>query len=259
MPHSASSVSFAAAGSKGTKYIRVKAKNKDRKEFQHLFLAQELSTETKAPAQLFASPAASPALSSRSFKLAPETTGGQNSSGDSQTDNRPAAASSSKGSSADELNGNADSDIEDGPTSEGGHQSTSGHGGGGKKRRGVWALKFSLDGSHLAAGCQDGVVRVWAVVQTDQERQQALLDSLGRGTEDDDLDLDSLPAVPLAPTPSGRCIAGNKKPHRMFHMPVFNQTPCREFRGHTADVLDVSWSKNGFLLSSSIVRTLHPS
>jgi len=38
--------------------------------------------------------------------------------------------------------------------------------------------------------------------------------------------------------------------------PVFKSKPIREFQGHTSDVLDLSWSKNNFLLSSSMDKTV---
>ncbi|KDN53648.1 WD40 repeat-like protein, partial [Tilletiaria anomala UBC 951] len=37
--------------------------------------------------------------------------------------------------------------------------------------------------------------------------------------------------------------------------PVLSSTPVRELRGHSLDVLDISWSKNNFLLSCSMDKT----
>ncbi|KAI9012009.1 WD40-repeat-containing domain protein [Phycomyces nitens] len=37
---------------------------------------------------------------------------------------------------------------------------------------------------------------------------------------------------------------------------VFKQDPFREYYGHTSDVLDISWSKSNFLLSSSMDKTV---
>ncbi|RPA92748.1 WD40 repeat-like protein [Choiromyces venosus 120613-1] len=41
-----------------------------------------------------------------------------------------------------------------------------------------------------------------------------------------------------------------------LNAPVFLSEPIREYAGHTADVLDLSWSKNNFLLSSSMDKTV---
>ncbi|MBE7181187.1 MAG: hypothetical protein INR71_08260, partial [Terriglobus roseus] len=38
--------------------------------------------------------------------------------------------------------------------------------------------------------------------------------------------------------------------------PVFRREPCREYTGHTSTVIDLSWSKNNFLLSSSFDKTV---
>ncbi|KAG0175294.1 hypothetical protein DFQ30_009566 [Apophysomyces sp. BC1015] len=37
---------------------------------------------------------------------------------------------------------------------------------------------------------------------------------------------------------------------------VFEDVPIHEYRGHAADILDISWSKNNFLLSSSMDKTV---
>lgn len=37
---------------------------------------------------------------------------------------------------------------------------------------------------------------------------------------------------------------------------VFHDIPVRIYTGHTADILDVSWSKNNFLISGSMDKTV---
>ncbi|KAI9887270.1 MAG: hypothetical protein M1823_000941 [Watsoniomyces obsoletus] len=93
----------------------------------------------------------------------------------------------------------------------------------------TWSLEFSVDGRFLAAGGQDRVVRVWAVISTAEERE---------AHEDEEVTLDE-----------------TGQPMRL-HAPVFKAQPLREYVGHTADVLDLSWSKNNFLLSSSMDKTV---
>ncbi|PQE33565.1 WD repeat domain-containing protein [Rutstroemia sp. NJR-2017a WRK4] len=86
----------------------------------------------------------------------------------------------------------------------------------------VWAAEFSKDGKYFAAAGKDQVVRVWAVISTPEERQAHEFD------EDEE----------------------------KLSAPVFRSKPVREFEGHTQDILDLSWSKNNFLLSSSMDKTV---
>ena len=91
----------------------------------------------------------------------------------------------------------------------------------------VWATEFSKDGKYLAAAGQDNMVRVWLVISTPEERKAH--------EQDED--------------------ASNSKGERLS-APVFRSKPIREFEGHTGTVLDLSWSKNNFLLSSSMDKTV---
>ena len=94
----------------------------------------------------------------------------------------------------------------------------------------IWATEFSKDGKYLAAGGQDRIVRVWAVLSAPEER---------RAHEKEESD-------PNAETPEATHLSA----------PVFQQKPYREYNGHTATILDLSWSKNNFLLSSSMDKTV---
>lgn len=94
----------------------------------------------------------------------------------------------------------------------------------------IWAVEFSNDGKYLATGGKDRVLRVWGVLATPEDR---------RAFEDGE----------NASVPEGR-----QQQH--LSAPVFHSKPLREFVGHTGDILDLSWSKNNFLLSSSMDRTV---
>ncbi|KAI9827785.1 MAG: hypothetical protein M1832_004274 [Thelocarpon impressellum] len=95
----------------------------------------------------------------------------------------------------------------------------------------IWALEFSKDGRHLAAGGQDKIVRVWAVISTAAEREAHEKEEDASST-------------------------GNDGHGVRLNAPVFKTKPTRVYEGHTADVLDLSWSKNNFLLSSSMDKTV---
>ncbi|KAF2734133.1 WD40 repeat-like protein [Polyplosphaeria fusca] len=94
----------------------------------------------------------------------------------------------------------------------------------------IWALEFSKDGRYLAAGGQDRIVRVWAVIATPEERR-------AHEKEESDPSISAGEAMHLS-------------------APVFKQKVFREYHGHHGTILDLSWSKNNFLLSSSMDKTV---
>lgn len=105
--------------------------------------------------------------------------------------------------------------------------STSEHGKGDDTGGPVWAMAFSNDGRYLAAAGRDQVVRVFAVLSTHEDR---------RAHEEEEKS-DASRAERLS-------------------APVFRGRPVREFGGHTGEVLDLTWSKNNFLLSTAMDRTV---
>ncbi|ORY63277.1 WD40-repeat-containing domain protein [Pseudomassariella vexata] len=90
----------------------------------------------------------------------------------------------------------------------------------------IWAAEFSRDGKYLATAGRDRVVRVWGVLATAEDR------NAHQDAEKDACDGAHLSA------------------------PVFHSKPVREFTGHEGEILDLSWSKNNFLLSSSMDKTV---
>lgn len=90
-----------------------------------------------------------------------------------------------------------------------------------------WAAEFSVDGRYLVVAGKDQTVRVFSVISTPEDRRaHEKEESQSRG-------------------------AGER-----LSAPVFRSKPAREFEGHTGEVLALSWSKNNFLLSSSMDKTV---
>jgi WD40 repeat protein len=79
----------------------------------------------------------------------------------------------------------------------------------------VWTLAFSLDGRYLAAAGQNGLIKVWAVLKSPEERE-------AQDWEDDENAGDD--GVQL-------------------RAPVFKRTPVRRYADHEGPILDIQWSK----------------
>jgi WD repeat-containing protein 44 len=89
----------------------------------------------------------------------------------------------------------------------------------------IWAMEFSKDGKFLAAGGQDNALRVWHVLGSPEER-------ISHEQKEDAI------SQPRLGTP------------------VFQTKPVRTYLAHSSTILDISWSKNNFLLSSAMDRTV---
>ncbi|BGP20645.1 hypothetical protein JCM10213v2_008808 [Rhodosporidiobolus nylandii] len=223
------------------RFPKVKAKGKSTKDFNRLFLAQELFIP--------------PPPSSSST---PPSSGFRHQNGDDASSTHSEAPSFH--SRADDASGSQR-----------------------KKKNAVWAVKFSEDGRYLAVGGKDGVVRVWEVLSTPASRSSALHPSSSPSppsspTDAIPSDSPSAARAPPSTSPSKKrssCSPGSSSASASTRtpvsvMPVFASKPVREFVGHEADVLDLSWSKrtttevddeghvaqNNFLLSSSMDKTV---
>jgi WD40 repeat protein len=106
----------------------------------------------------------------------------------------------------------------------------------------IWTMKMSSCSRLLATAGQDKVVRVWvAVGAADQFKDEPTT------------------SPPAGSSSSGGAAAAEPQPRPSSpEGAVFKRKPFREYEGHTADVLDLSWcySRNTFLLSSSMDKTV---
>lgn len=109
-------------------------------------------------------------------------------------------------------------------------------------KRTIWCTQFSKDGKYLATAGADKVIRIWQVISKPEERE--VINSDLSNEEDKD----------FCGHISRRSSVRRSKPKVYYS--VFLPFPVKEFRGHTADILDLSWSKNSFLLSSSMDKTV---
>ncbi|PIM97951.1 G-protein beta subunit [Handroanthus impetiginosus] len=120
-------------------------------------------------------------------------------------------------------------------------------------------MKFSPDGQYLASAGVDGVVRVWKVLEDDIVKRFSTQDidpsclyfSLNQFSN----------LVPLIAKERDDHMKSLKKssdsacvvlPPKVLQL---SEKPLHEFHGHEGEVLALSWSKNGHLLSSSVDKT----
>jgi WD40 repeat protein len=259
--------SKSATGSRRkSRYVKTKVKNKSKREFNHLFLAQELDCTTMSNASSIQTPS-DYTSSPTEAALLPDTPA---SSAFSVATTPPAEKTSKSGKASKKA------------ASKDGSQAT-------------WSLKFSTDGTYLASAGQDGVIRIWQVISGSEEREETVK---AMEAEDPVVNAEggssgiSIPAavsfadglhaaspVPLskqdkrnskisimststqghsviAGSPAGNGKKGNAVTGVPVRAPVFGHKPLHEWKGHTSDVLDLSWSKNNFLISSSMDKTV---
>ncbi|XP_062570560.1 WD repeat-containing protein 44-like isoform X3 [Saccostrea cucullata] len=118
----------------------------------------------------------------------------------------------------------------------------------------VWTMKFSPCGKLLATGGQDNMLRIWVL-----KAAYPHFDDMRTKYAD----------VRVSPTPSheslNSIVSENSVGDFLTQAQMtsdedkdapFMSRPLCVYRGHISDVLDVSWSKNYFILSSSMDKTV---
>ena len=113
----------------------------------------------------------------------------------------------------------------------------------------ILTMKFSLDGRYLASGGEDGIVRVWKVIEDESSKEVDIEDSDPSSvcfTVNDlseltplDVDKEKKDKKRLRRSSDSTCVI---IPPKVFRI---SEKPLHAFRGHSGDILDLSWSKKG--------------
>ncbi|KAF2313497.1 hypothetical protein GH714_011261 [Hevea brasiliensis] len=124
----------------------------------------------------------------------------------------------------------------------------------------ILTMKFSHDGQYLASGGEDGVVRVWRVIEDDRLDQfhlpsddpSFLYFSMNHLSKIASLDVDTMKVDTRKRhiSSDSTCVIFPPKAFKVL------EKPLHDFQGHNGEVLDLSWSKKRFLLSSSVDQTI---
>ncbi|KAL5207225.1 hypothetical protein ABZP36_031660 [Zizania latifolia] len=134
----------------------------------------------------------------------------------------------------------------------------------------IWSIKFSPDGRYLASAGEDCVIHVWEVLEWKMVEE--------RGVEENGVcdpfvtmvcNVSSEPMLESTATEgshwekklrakavhSQRSVSSDRLmvPEHVF---ALSEKPVITFAGHSEDVLDLSWSKSQYLLSSSMDKTV---
>ena len=105
-------------------------------------------------------------------------------------------------------------------------------------------MKFSQCGQLLATAGQDTKLRIWVL-----KNSYSYFDEM-RNRYNADVKSSS------SPTNSYENVILDQMTSEEKSHQVFMERPFCEYSGHTSDLLDVSWSKNYFILTSSMDKTV---
>ncbi|TMX01813.1 hypothetical protein EJD97_023554 [Solanum chilense] len=124
----------------------------------------------------------------------------------------------------------------------------------------ISTMKFSPCGQYLASAGKDGMVRMWRVIADEIPNNLnahdgdssclyfSLTPTSKLASLNDNKEKISVSKM-MRKSPESACVVLPPKIFRIL------EKPLHEFHGHSGEVLALSWSRNGYLLSSSVDKT----
>ncbi|WOL00035.1 WD repeat-containing protein 44-like [Canna indica] len=136
----------------------------------------------------------------------------------------------------------------------------------------IWSIKFSLDGRFLASAGEDCVIHVWEVSDINTKGDLLKAAEENGNFKPFAMAISNCPPDPRsvlaaaegnhwdkkrrAKIPGGRKSTSSDSLMMPEHVFALSEKPVCSFRGHLDDVLDLSWSRSQYLLSSSMDKTV---
>lgn len=124
----------------------------------------------------------------------------------------------------------------------------------------ISVLKFSHDGRYLASAGDDGIVRIWEISEQDQDPQNYEIqenDPSKRYFSTNNLS--ELAPIKVDKEKNRKIMRKSSEVACVILPPkVFRilEKPVHEFHGHGGEILSLAWSTKGYLLSSSVDKTV---
>ncbi|KAG2652608.1 hypothetical protein PVAP13_1NG367500 [Panicum virgatum] len=134
----------------------------------------------------------------------------------------------------------------------------------------IWSIKFSPDGRYLASAGEDCVIHVWEVLEFERVGKENGVEENGVCNPVAMVCNGSSELIVSSAAPSGSHwekklgakvlhSGGSASSDRLIlpeYVFALSEKPVITFAGHSEDVLDLSWSKSQYLLSSSMDKTV---
>ncbi|RLM78717.1 WD repeat-containing protein 44-like [Panicum miliaceum] len=131
----------------------------------------------------------------------------------------------------------------------------------------IWSIKFSPDGRYLASAGEDCVIHVWEVLEFErvgkEKEENGVCNPVAMVCNgSSELIVSSAPSGShWEKKPQAKVLhsGGSVSSDRLMlpeHVFALSEKPVITFAGHSEDVLDLSWSKSQYLLSSSMDKTV---
>lgn len=127
----------------------------------------------------------------------------------------------------------------------------------------IWSIKFSKDGKYMAIGGKNKSLYIWKVISSPLERlelnhihnQSKPKRQTFSGPNQYSVDNTQLLGENLSS--NGNILGSTKISNSISsYAPVFHPYIYRQYSEHEQDILDIDWSKNNFIITSSMDKTV---